>query len=413
MIVYLVFFVFVLIFIKDFRKGIIIYAPFKFVFSYGIPAHVGQLGLDSLFTFFLFVVWLIRYRNCFRDYPLKSSFIVALVGALVHAFNPFFAITVLLDRMSPFMYLVMFYWAIRNTKDFKLFFSTLVVYVLLLNVNALLEWSGYNVVGNILLDTMRDGTYWAQDVVARGIFVRLHSFVPHSIGFGVENMVFFAFFLMMYLYGRQICSGNKIIFLMLWTLLGIYLSGSRSPLLGGVVMLIPLALNERFFNHKNIGFAIAFSLVVAVFAGGYLSTMFESLSSDSMTDMGGASSFDMRLIQLEYSVYYWMQNFWFGNGHTFDIFQDGVEQNVIFGAESVWFPLMMRQGLIGMICYAFVYIDAFIKSKEASHKSICFYLMLGWLIIDSATNLPGINILFPFLFYTIYYKWNAFKQSCI
>lgn len=413
MIVYLVFFVFVLIFIKDFRKGIIIYAPFKFVFSYGILAHVGQLGLDSLFTFFLFVVWLIRYRNCFRDYPLKSSFIVALVGALVHAFNPFFAITVLLDRMSPFMYLVMFYWAIRSIKDFKLFFKTLVVYVLLLNVNALLEWSGHNVIGNILLGTMKDGTYWAQDVVSRGVFVRLHSFVPHSIGFGVENMVFFTFFLMMYLYGRHIYKTKTLILLMLWTLMGIYLSGSRSPLLGGVVMLIPLTLNKQFFNHKNIAFAIASSVVIAAFAGGYLSTMFESLSSDSMTDMGGASSFDMRLTQLEYSVYYWMQNFWFGNGHTFDIFQDGTEYGSIFGAESVWFPLMMKQGLIGMICYAFVYIDALIKSKETSHKSICFCLMLGWLIIDSATNLPGINILFPFLFYTIYYKWNVFKQPYI
>ena len=136
--------------------------------------------------------------------------------------------------------------------------------------------------------------------------------------------------------------------------------------------------------------------------------MFESLSSDSTTDMGGASSFDMRLMQLEYSVYYWMQNFWFGNGHSFDMFQGG--RSSIFGAESVWFPIMMREGLIGIICYAYVYIDAFFKSRKAPYTLICLFLMLGWFIIDSATNLPGLNILLPLYFYVIYYKWECCRN---
>lgn len=408
MIVYLLFLIFVLIFVKDFKKGVIIYAPFKFMFSYGIPSYVGKIGLDALFTFLLFCVWLYKYRYELKNFPLKSSFVVAIIGALIYALNPVFAITVLLDKISPYIYLLMFYWAIRNVKDVKLFVKTIVVYVLLLNLNALFEWAGNNVIGNALHNMMDDSTYWAQDVVSRGIFVRLHSFVPHSIGFGVENMMFFTFFLMMYLYGKHLCKTKTIIFMMIWCLMGIYLSGSRSPLLGGVVILIPLILNKKLFSRKNLVFAIASSLILIVFAGGYLSTMFESLSSDSTTDMGGASSFDMRLMQLEYSVYYWMQNFWFGNGHSFDMFQGG--RSSIFGAESVWFPIMMREGLIGIICYAYVYIDAFFKSRKAPYTLICLFLMLGWFIIDSATNLPGLNILLPLYFYVIYYKWECCRN---
>lgn len=412
MIVYLFFLIFILVFIKDLRKGIIIYAPFKFVFSYGIPSYVGNLKLDTLFTFLLFCVWLCKYSSSLKEFPLKNSFTVVIIGALIYAFNPVFAITVLLDKICPYIYLLMFYWAIKDVKDLKLFIKTIVAYIFVLNINALFEWAGNNVIGNILHSAMVDNsTYWADDVVSRGIYVRLHSFVPHSIGFGVENMIFFTFFLMIYLYGKHLCNTKIIIFTMICCSMGIFLSGSRSPLLGGIIILIPLILNKNLFNRKNLAFTIALSFILITFAWGYLVTMFESFSSDSTADMGGASSFDMRLMQLEYSVYYWMQNFWFGNGHRFDMFEGG--RSSIFGAESVWFPIMMREGVIGLVCYAYVYIDAFLKSKKATFKSICLFLMVGWFVIDSATNLPGLNILLPLYFYVIYYKWSKIDRNAI
>ena len=157
-------------------------------------------------------------------------------------------------------------------------------------------------------------------------------------------------------------------------------------------------------NSKNVLFVFFVLVAVVYFAGGYLSTMFESLTSDESVDLGGASSWDMRLGQLEYSVYYWMKNFWFGNGHTFDIFQGGTQYSSIFGAESVWFPIMMKQGFVGMIAYLYVTVDACVSATNIRFKWLCISLMLGWLVIDSATNLPGMNILLPLYFYVVYYK---------
>ena len=65
---------------------------------------------------------------------------------------------------------------------------------------------------------------------------------------------------------------------------------------------------------------------------------------------------------------------------------------------------MMKQGLVGMVAYLYITIDACSSAMKIRYKWICICLMLGWLIIDSATNLPGMNILLPLYFYVIYYK---------
>lgn len=406
MIIFLIFLVFVVLFLRDFKKGIIIYAPFKFAFSYGVPSYIGKFELDSIFTIALFVIWLLTIKGKTEKFPLTGAVVMAVIGVVANAFNPVFSITVLFDGLSPYLYLIMFFYVLKTENDLKLFVKTIGVYALILNINALTEWAGYNVLGTALQTVMIEGTYWANDVVARGIFVRLHSFVPHSIGYGVENMILFSFFLMLFLYDNKIIAKRKAVFLMGVTIIGIYLSGSRSPLLGGIIILLPLLLNKKMFNVKNMSFAAFSVCVVVVFAGGYISTMFDSLTSDADTDLGGASSWDMRLGQLEYSVYFWMQNFWFGNGHAFDIFQGGTQYSSIFGAESVWFPLMMRQGLVGMVSYLYITIDACRKAVKVNNKTICMCLMLGWLVIDTATNLPGLSILLPLYFYIVYYKWD-------
>lgn len=389
---------------QDFKKGIIYYAPFKFLFSHGIPSHVGAFELDTLFTFVLFVYWCLINRNEFRKFPLKKAIIVMGIASLVYACNPHFSITVLLDSLSPYLYLLMFFSVIRKKSDVVLFTKVICVYVLVLNGNAICELVGYNVVGNQLLSVMTPESYWADDAGMRGGFFRLHSFVPHSIGYGVENVVFLAYFFMIYIYRHDILKKEKAMFYMAVCLIGVFFSGSRSPLLGGIIILLPYIANKKMFNTQNLIFVFFAVFAVVYFAGAYLSTMFDSLTTQNNVDIGGASSWDMRLGQLEYSIYFWMKNFWFGNGYSFDIFQGGKAYSEIFGAESVWFPLMMKQGLIGMVAYLFVTINACSKGVVTTYKWQCICLMIGWLVIDTATNLPGLSILLPLYFYSIYYK---------
>lgn len=413
MLIYLLFLFFVVCLVKDFKKGIIYYAPFKFMFSHGIPSHIGTFELDVIFTFVLFCFWLFNRRKDLLRFPLKISFVFMMLASFAFALNPFFSIKVLLESLSPYLYLVMFFSAIETKGDISTFIKVICVYVLILNVNAVCEMFGSNIIGNQLLTIMTPGAYWAVDAGTRGSFFRLHSFVPHSIGFGVENMVFFSFFFMLYMYRQDLMKKKTSIYYMTICLLGVFLSGSRSPLLGGIIMLLPFLANKKMFNARNISFVVIAALMIVVFAGEYISTMFDSLTTDKDTDLGGASSWDMRLGQLEYSIYFWMKNFWFGNGHTFDIFQGGRMYSEIFGAESVWFPIMMKQGMVGMIAYLSVTVDSCIRATKIKYKWLCVCLMLGWLVIDTATNLPGLSILLPLYFYVIYYKMGSVESvSC-
>lgn len=416
MIIYLLFLVFVFIFsIKGFKKGIIYYAPFKFLFSYGIPSHIGTLGLDSVFTLALFFIWYLFYRNKYsiNGFPLKKSVIILIIAAFIYSTNPVFSIQVLLNEISPYLYLIMFFSAINTKEDIKAFIKILCIYIICLNVNGLFELLGNNIIGNALTSVISKDTYWANDVVQRGIFVRLHSFVPHSIGFGVENVVFFSFFFAMFYYGKELMNRKIAIFFMIFCFIGLFLSGSRSPLLGGMIIMLPLILNKQTFKSKNLIFLTTAIIIIVSLAGNYFITMYESLTSDATTDIGGASSWEMRLGQLEYSVFYWMQQFWLGHGHTFDIFGGGRFYSEIFGAESVWFPIMMKKGLLGIVSYLYITIEACMNIPQHKYRRLCLFLMLGWLVIDSATNLPGLNILLPLYFYSIYYKYGYMDAKSV
>ena len=71
--------------------------------------------------------------------------------------------------------------------------------------------------------------------------------------------------------------------------IGLFLSGSRSPLLGGIIILLPLILNKQTFKSKNLVFIFLAVLIITPIAGNYFITMYESLTSDNATDIGGSS----------------------------------------------------------------------------------------------------------------------------
>ncbi len=413
--IYLLFLIFLVIILNDFKKGIIIYAPFKFIFGYGISSYIGTFSLDTIFTTILFVYWFFykKKRKSLENFPLKNSAIICIISAFIYSLNPFFSIVTFLDNILPYLYILMFFAVINTTDDIKLFIKVLCIYAIILNLNALCELLGNNIIGNIITSSFRGNTFWANDVVSRGNFIRLHSFIPHSIGYGVVNMLIFAFFGVLYIYKIRYISFRSIVIILVVSFLGIFLSGSRSPLLGGIIILLPVILNKRIINERNIATLTIAVILISAIAGNYFLTMYTSLSDSSGgdTDLGGASSWDMRIRQLEYSVYFWLQKFWFGHGHTFDIFQGGTSYTEILGAESVWFPIMMKKGLVGIISYLYITIDACRNIPKNRYRTICLCLMLGWLVIDSATNLPGLNYLFPLYFYIIYYKFEDITNS--
>jgi hypothetical protein len=113
----------------------------------------------------------------------------------------------------------------------------------------------------------------------------------------------------------------------------------------------------------------------------------------------------MREGQLLYSISIWNKNIWFGQGHEYNIFKMA-NHNDLFGGESIWFTLMMKQGLIGMLAYIILYVDIIYNVRKNIFSKYIISFILGWLVIDSATNLPGINLFLPFMIIIIIYKYG-------
>ena len=124
----------------------------------------------------------------------------------------------------------------------------------------------------------------------------------------------------------------------------VFLTGSRSSILATVVALLPI-----FFAKKKYLLLVPVIFCVVYFAmPEYFS---EILSSMTNTDSVDGSNSEMRNTQLEVSFYYLMRanNIFFGNGFSFaDSNVVGID-SAIAGAESIWFRIIMDQGIMGII----------------------------------------------------------------
>lgn len=404
--VYIFFIIIAFFLVKDVRKTIIAYAPFKFFFITGTTLF-WKFDIDVVISIMAFLLYAQKYKFELRSIPWMAGIAVSLVCYALHCMYPSMHLLVLIQRIfSVELYAVIFFCAIRSADDVKLFMKAVLVYALLLAGNGMVEFAtGANVLGNIQGSMLREGTFISENDIERFIGRRVRSFVPHSIGFGVECACLLFFLVFLTLKSQMRIKKMFLVITVVCLAFGILSSGSRTPLLGSVLFVVPFIFGKKM-NAKYMITVLTVFAVVYFAAGEYISNMLGSLFSENKGDDAGGSSVDMRQIQLDYSLYVFAQNPLWGQGPEFDIFSAG-KQNEIMGAESVWFPILMKQGIIGIIGYSFIYI-VFIKNVIKSRfKYFLIFFILGWLVIDSATNLPGITFFFPLMIATAIYKIDA------
>lgn len=71
---------------------------------------------------------------------------------------------------------------------------------------------------------------------------------------------------------------------------------------------------------------------------------------------------------------------------------------------------LLQKGIIGIIAYAYFYVNVF-KHLPLNNKVIFVFFILGWLLIDSATSLMGINMFLPIMIISLLYKLG--NRKCI
>lgn len=152
---------------------------------------------------------------------------------------------------------------------------------------------------------------------------------------------------------NHVISRKRIILIIALTAICSFLTGSRSSIVSLCIGLLPIAI----VNKKYIILVPIVILVCFYSMPDYFGEIYSSIVDSDSANMGSSS--DMREQQLNASLLYMFNSpsgaFWgHGLGYTDEFLIGNVTD--LAGGESLWFRLMIDQGILGIIVMVYIFI---------------------------------------------------------
>lgn len=397
-ILYLAIFLFVsFCFYNDFKRTLILYAPFKLVL------HTGILLVDSSTSIILdlpisSVALFLFFFNTQKRTVLKShlpnvllwGWSVYLLSMLLYSFNPKFKITILLNPLIMyFAYSYMLFIIIRTKKQMELLFKGFIAVSLVLFADAFIDvLTGHNLI--IAIEESQAGThFWHSDnAVVRAGLSRTTSFMPHSLTMGCLAALLWGVLYLIGFRSKIKINTSITLFTMFGLIFCILFSNSRSSIIA-FVALLPVLFDYKSLSFNKIFLIAASFVIVFFFFGDYILWIFNSIFNEDKVDVMGSTT-DLRRRQFDIASYYMMKHPFLGNGQTFNV-MNHVSENVILGMESVWFPIMMQQGLVGVAGYITLIVTTaiyFFRSKQ----HLYLFFVVSWVATITMSSQVGLSI---------------------
>lgn len=423
--IYLFIIIFFIIFsFKSFKKSFLTYAAVSVIFNaamalkYSPPA----ISCEFVLAFYFLIMFFFKRKhfriddNCF----FKQAFVWCSISLIISSLVTYFTIGGISGFTSSFqkiitlyVFIFLFYIICKTKKDILYFCNTLISLYVIIFIYGFFEYvTKTNPILDIINNNMpiefaQDKLYLSDLEHLRDGRSRCQSLFSISILYGIMS-VLFGFFLI-YLRALNFIRINDIKFYMLivLSLFGCYACNSKTPLVALPVFVIPLLLRNKFLLCLDIFICFIILLLPDTFLA-LLGNIIDLRAFDANDSSVEGSSLYLRLVQLETSIDLWLRAPLFGNGlKSAAIFADkGYD---IFGAESVWFRLMIEQGVLGLISYILLIIS-FIKASFKTlyiRKALLFYT-LGFFLICSITD---INYTMFFMCFIILYKLDRFIRK--
>ena len=223
---------------------------------------------------------------------------------------------------------------------------------------------------------------------------------------GAVSLLLFCFLFFVYLKGYLRSKFTIIIVVLL--AFSVISSGSRALILGLFISSI------MFFNYKCLRphYLLLIFLFLSLLFIFTSQTFIEIYNSFFDTKRVAGSNVEMRMIQYEIAADYMKQSFWFGNGLRYTFTDVAVYDEKIFGAESIWFSIMIDQGIIGIIAYIVYFLSLIIYCVK-KHCSKILFLVIGFFLANTISSLPNFQITYIFLFIFILTRLKINKNNQI
>lgn len=194
----------------------------------------------------------------------------------------------------------------------------------------------------------------------------------------------------------------RIFFMLVSAIFCAYASGARSTILGCSIPIL-LFFNKQYLRPKYI--AIIFIIVLSIYFV-YNDKINEVIDSFIYSDSVGGSDENMRFEQLAISLSYLKRNLLIGNGIY--AWTDIAQKTNLYGAESIWFSLMIDRGLLGIISLIFFNIQLLLYIYKNKTSKIAIFL-LAFLLTNSLTSLP--NIIYSYIYAPIIVMISLSKRK--
>ena len=407
---YILFFIWVLFILFDFKKAVLCYAPFKILFYYDVRLTAAlpfDMAIILLIAFCFFVK---RKEYSKLHFPFTRGYMVYAIIYSIGCIIPVFMINRIPSTViSILLYSYIYFQCLRNIRDVKLAAAVYMLFSLFLVGNGILELFTQKCPVDDWIRSMPfiDKEHaWDTDFdELRFGLPRIKSFMPFSITYGVACAILLSlpFYLVFENFRKSLLMRLLVPMSLVFLLIGVITSASRSPILGIVVLLSYLFLDKELFKRYKTKILLLL-LLIAVFMWPFIYDNIMSILNPKAADAIGGSSMDMRIVQYSIAFDYMMQSPLFGLGK-----ETQITDVLFFGGESIWLPLMINNGILGVFGYIYLYY-AIVKNTKVSGSRYLHIVTASWLVMNTATSLMGLGDATYLTLYMLLYRYNYLKS---
>jgi len=392
----------------DYRKAVIALAPLQFIlvmFDFpGMP--VTSFEIISVLVFFLFFCFTKSsdWRGLFR-YPFMGCVVLTIISVV--GTNYFVAPhwpTATLRFISAYIFPVILWSRIQEKEDFKFLLKVMVLFAFTMSCYILAELvMGRNpYIESIIDNGMANGNVWNYTEVRFGV-KRCQGFLstPASSGFVLGLLS-----VLIYVVSSAMGKYRKYMAL----LVGLFslctlLSGTRSVIAAACVAWIIIVKNEAL-QPRYMLLKVILVMILLAAIGPYFMEIIDSFVN---TDNVQGSNSEMRLNQMLIALYYWANSPIWGNGTGFIWdFVKSVDVE-IYGAESIWFQLLVDMGLVGAVAYLSCVLNV-MKPFVKKHK-MWLFIPLGFMAGKTLSTILGVDVSLLFVCGIILIKYMEFYEN--
>ncbi len=383
----------VILVVKKFDTGVIFIAITSVWLCMWRTPFMGSIYVIS--AFLAIVIAFAKYgTKMIAVYPFRYLFVLPFISLFATNIAKGFDLYPILKLSVEYLFPIVLYFILNSYKKLEKFLNILSVFLILLVVYTVYEEITISNPIMAWCENHGENFYWlTSKTIMRFGFRRAQSFLLFCSALG--GICNFSFFILAYLKIKKspLVKARKYTFLLYALPICTFLTGTRSVYIPFVIMSLAF-IQVRYIRRHFSRFCIIVIFLSTIMAP-YLGQIYDSIINSSDSEEVQGSSTDLRETQFAIASYYMKQSPVFGNGtHYVSVVRE--QDSKIMGAESIWLPLMIEQGILGCVCTALVFISMFFYLYRYKYYML-MWVMLAFVVGKTISVMGGIGEGFYFI----------------